>query len=160
MATYNLKQHLIEELRQGTQMYLGDLGHLPAERLNQVPMGVARTPLAFTAEVAGFNHLLAATLRGEAASMPSAEQRAEYEARFTSHESCAAHLNASVDALVGAIEALSDEEIAAEGAAPWGAQMPRAKIAAMAASHTAYHDGQLNYIQTLYGDAEDHWFGG
>ena len=34
---------------------------------------------------------------------------------------------------------------------------PRLAIAQLPATHMMYHDGQLNYIQTLYGDKEMHW---
>ena len=56
-----------------------------------------------------------------------------------------------------AITSASDEALNAVVNAPWGMPTPVFILAQIAVSHIWYHDGQLNYIQSLLGDGEVHW---
>jgi len=58
---------------------------------------------------------------------------------------------------MAALRGLSDEELDREVTAPWGAPFKALFLAGVVASHMEYHGGQVNYIQSLYGDAEMHW---
>ncbi|RYG22809.1 DUF664 domain-containing protein, partial [bacterium] len=134
-----------------------DLAHLKAEQLSASPMGVARSPLAFTAECIGFNRLVADSVAGKPTSIPSQEQREAFFASIDSLEKAQAGLKASADALAAAVEATDEATLTAEGTAPWGEPLSLYMLVYYAADHMSYHDGQVNYIQALYGDAEDHW---
>jgi hypothetical protein len=156
-ATLTLKDNLLEQLRDGGKMYVRDLGFIPADKVGECPMGCARTPLAFSAEVAGFNMMLAAMISDEAVPMPSAEERAAMENAVTSVEQASAMVTQSVEKLAQAVEALPDEALGERVTTPWGTESRRAELVNIAITHMAYHDGQINYIQTLYGDGESHW---
>lgn len=56
-----------------------------------------------------------------------------------------------------ALKNASDETLNSVVTAPWQAQVPVMILAQISVSHVWYHDGQLNYIQTLLGDGEVHW---
>ncbi len=151
------KAHLIDRLQTTCKMYLGDLAHLPEDKLGASPMGKARSPQAFTAECAGFNHMMAGLLQGEPTAMPSEEERAAFTAGFSSMAACREQLEASVQHLIAAVEGLSNEQLAEATTAPWGSPMDKFSLAEICATHMNYHDGQINYIQALYGDDQDHW---
>lgn len=151
------RESLVVQLRSAGETYLRDLGHLSADKLGVSPGGAARSALLFTAEVASFNMLIAQLIRGESPALPSAEERAAYEATVTDHASAQGAVTASVDALVAAIEGADDTQLASEITAPWGSKIVLYRLAIIAVQHMAYHDGQINYIQTLFGDTEEHW---
>lgn len=153
----SLRESLAGQLRYTSASYCRDLGFLPADKLGESAGGVARSPLAFTAEVAGFNHLIAKLVRGEEASLPSAEERTAYEATVTDLESATGAVRGSVDDLIAALESADEVQLATEITAPWGSQIVPINLVGIAVQHMAYHDGQINFIQTLLGDGEEHW---
>jgi hypothetical protein len=50
----------------------------------------------------------------------------------------------------------SDEELSSEVELPWGTRT-KLQVIYSNLAHITYHEGQLNYIQTLLGDQEDHY---
>jgi hypothetical protein len=153
----NAKQFLIDYVRKASETYLGDLSHIPQDKLNEIPMGVARPPLEFTAECIGFNSFVAKIVSGVEFARRTPEEREAFFKSIDTFDKAKAGLEDSVNELVGALSALDDEGLAKEVATPWGATMTAFALAHTAASHMSYHDGQINYIQALYGDGEIHW---
>ena len=61
------------------------------------------------------------------------------------------------ETLVSFIEAMSDEHLTGTFFWLWAdREISFAEFAFIPAWHTDYHAGQINYIQTLYGDGDDH----
>ena len=60
-------------------------------------------------------------------------------------------LKAGTDKMVGVIKSLPDSKLDVPIESPWGTYSTAA-WAAQAMTHNSYHEGQINYIQTLYGD--------
>lgn len=58
-----------------------------------------------------------------------------------------------------ALTEASDETLNKVATPPWQMDAPIYMLAQIAVSHVWYHDGQLNYIQTLLGDDKMHWMG-
>jgi len=156
-TAFDLKAFLSEIVRRNADRLASDLSHLTSEQLTASPMGVARSPLHFSAECIGFNSLVAGALAGKSSGMPSQEHRDAFFASIDSLEKAQAGLKRSADEIVTAIEGVDEAKLTAEATAPWGQPMPLYMLVYIAADHMTYHDGQANYIQTLYGDAEVHW---
>ncbi len=154
---FDVKADLIERLKSTTASYINDLKHVPEDKLGVSPMGVARSPIEFTAEVIGFNGLVVASLRGGSAEMPDQAARDAFTASIDSFAAAEAGLNRSCESLAAAIEATSLDGLMEDTMAPWGQALTKLKLSGFAVTHMVYHDGQLNYIQSLYGDAENHW---
>jgi len=57
---------------------------------------------------------------------------------------------------VAAVKGLSDKDLAREVELPWGKETVASAVGGNF-WHVTYHQGQLNYIQTLLGDREDHF---
>ncbi|MFY9234616.1 MAG: DinB family protein [Fimbriimonadaceae bacterium] len=150
------KATLIDNLRRVGGMYVNDLAHIPAEKLGESPMGAARTPLDFTAECAGFNYYVASTLKGEQITRTQ-EERDAFRNSIDSFDKAKQALEASVENLADTVSNSTHEDLAKEVVTPWGEPTTAHRLAIMCVMHMMYHDGQINYIQALYGDAENHW---
>ena len=137
--------------------YIADLTAIPDDKIGVSPMGEARSPLHFSAECAGFNGMLVSALKGEAIVMPDDAGKEAFYASIDTKEKAIAAIETSTAALVDALGTVSDEALLVEIPMYWGGSMPLYKFAHVAISHMAYHDGQLNYIQSLFGDTEVHW---
>jgi len=137
-----------------TKELLVALQYTPDDKLDWVPMGVAKTPRAIFVECAGGNRWLAAELRGEsnAAAVFEGIKADDYPTR----EALAEFVESSQAELLAAIDALSEDQLDEKRQVFWGEETLR-DLVWMGMMHTGYHVGQLNYIQTLWGDAEMHF---
>lgn len=153
----DLKSFLAEIVTAKAKTLADDLGHLSAEQLSASPMGVARTPLHFVAECIGFNMLVAGALEGKPSERPPLEEREAFFASIDTLEKARRGLEASARAIASALEKADNDRLTAQVAAPWGETLLVYRLVYAAADHMAYHDGQVNYVQSLYGDAENHW---
>lgn len=149
------KTTLLDSVRRIGGMYANDLSFVPSDKVAGCPMGSARSPLDFTAEVAGFNYYVASTLKGNSAKTP--EEREAFQKSIDSLEKARQALDSSVETLADAISSLDEEGLTREVSTPWGDTVSAYRLANMCVMHMMYHDGQINYIQTLYGDCENHW---
>ena len=157
MASFDRKAYLVEEIGNMCKSYIEDLAHIPDVKITESPMGCARNALTFTAECAGFNSWIADALGGTIAPMPSQETRDRFYASMDSREKVTTALQNSCDRIIAALQSLDDADLDEPTTAPWGASMTKFKLATMAYVHMIYHNGQVNYIQTLYGDPDNHW---
>ena len=157
--TIDAKAELLAFMDQTLHLYKVDLPHIPADKFSGSPMGVARSPQDFTAECIGYNKFAASTMRGETYPQRSPEDRAAFIASLDTPEKALSALEASVDALKSAVNGLDEKGLCETVTAPWGAQMSKYRMALSATSHMFYHEGQVTYIQALYGDNENHWAG-
>ena len=65
----------------------------------------------------------------------------------------------SCDRLSETLANVPDERLEEEIETSGGNQMPLTRIMSIPAVHIGYHWGQLAYLQTLWGDTEDHFMG-
>ena len=149
----DIKESIINQIKYTSANYLKDLGFIPDDKLSASPMGSARPPLEFTAECAGFNFYAARAINGEEQEAPTQEVRDAYFAAIDTREKANEALSSSAEALITAVQGA---DMSSEVSVAWGEPMPVARLATMCSYHMMYHDGQLNYIQTLYGDSESH----
>ncbi len=156
-TTIEAKQILTDFLDQAGRFYLTDLTHIPDDKIDVQPMGAARTVRDFTAECINFNLMAGAALRGDDNSMPSEEERASLAGLLDSKDKLKAAIEGSLQNITDALQTISEEGLARIVTAPWGEPLSAFRLAHVAATHMMYHDGQLNYIQALYGDSEVHW---
>lgn len=152
----DVKDATISALRTIEGMFVSDLKWIPADKLGASPMGSARSAADFAGEVAGFNTYVAAALlgKGNEVNMEGLPSTADLNC-----DQCSKCVSDSVQKLVDAISSISEEQFMQTVHAPWGSEMPGFELVRMAIWHMWYHDGQINYIQTLYGDTENHWMG-
>ncbi|MBM3500757.1 MAG: DinB family protein [Armatimonadetes bacterium] len=140
-----------------TQMMTGELllalQYTSDENLDWVPMGSAKTPRAIVVECAAGYQWLAAELRGEpnAAAVWESLKPEDYPTR----EALTELVQASETGFLASIGGLSEADLEQKRQVFWGEETVR-DLMWMGMIHTNYHVGQLNYIQTLWGDTEMH----
>ena len=74
-------------------------------------------------------------------------------AALDTDEKAIAGMKAATAKLVGVVRALPDDRLDVPIESPWGTYTTAA-WAAHAITHNSYHQGQVCYIQTMYGDKE------
>jgi hypothetical protein len=157
MPALNVKEYLVSSLRMQHTRLVNDLKALPNETHLRSYAGCARTPLYMIAECAWVNDWMATFLEtGKSDRLPREEQDALFGSVDTA-EKALAMLDNSVNRLAAAYEALDENTLGDITDQPLGRPTPKFAPASLPIGHMMYHDGQLNYIQTLLGDDKIHW---
>ena len=153
------KEYLHKGITMSRDFYLKDLDALPEDKLGVSPGGQARTPYDFTWEVVVVNNRVASQLKGEdPGAWPFPDGWAVAPDDVKSKETIKAKLSESVDNVLAAMDAKSEEELTNKFT-PEGQEQETtfANMCNLVAYHTGYHGAQLNYIQSMLGDMEVHW---
>ena len=143
-------QPLLKGMGMAERRFLYGLDRTPDDRLNWSPGGEAKTPLAVAGRLTGFlgffSHLLETGAMPERPSgpPPSPETR----------EAAKAAVEAAYRRLVTLIEGMREGDLARPLPTPWGTTVPAQEMLGWINGVTAYWQGQLNYIQTIYGDMD------
>lgn len=69
---------------------------------------------------------------------------------------CEAECHANSERLYKLISTLTDEQLQEMVELPWSEKASKAQVAGLQYWNLVYHQGQISYIQTLYGDVEFH----
>lgn len=156
MAAFDAKAHLRKATETGAKYIANNINAIAEDKRNEVPAGNARSPLYIVAEAASVNGMVAKMLTGETMERPSSEQTEAYLKTFDTAEKALAFLTKETDSLLAAIDALDESTLGDIIPTPIG-ERTRFGLAEIPMWHMSYHDGQLNYIQTMLGDKEMHW---
>ncbi len=157
MPDVDLKAHLHGFTERSYTLLVKDLKALPPEAHTACFAGAARAPLQFVAECAAINGRIAKFLSGVDSPSPSSEEREAFLASFDTCEKALAYLESETNTLYAAIEAVDPTTLGELSEKMFGRPMTKFAIAEIPGFHMMYHDGQLNYIQSLRGDTEMHW---
>ncbi len=156
MPDLDLKVQLRDATQRAHRLLSNDLKAIEADKTNICPGGCARTALNIVAECASVNGMVATVLAGGEYNRPSAEERDAFLNSFDTVEKTLVYLDKETERLLEAI-ASTDESTFGDEMSPFGRPMNRFGVAGLPSWHMMYHDGQLNYIQSLHGDGEMHW---
>lgn len=152
----SIKESLIELIENSGKDYVKDLESLTTDQLAACPGGAARKGADFSYEVAVVNKRVAARLRGDDPGPWPFEAWATAPESEASQEALIALITDSVEEVVTALRNLSEEDLFAPMMLGEN-ETTKFKLASMVLIHLSYHDGQLNYLQSLNGDGEIHW---
>jgi hypothetical protein len=143
-------------LMHAAETIVKDAKYIPEDKFCFCPMGCAKTAEAILREIAVGNVKLATAIKGE-------EPSAEFEAKAgqaTTIDALGALVMESAGIACAAIDTIADEDMEKLAKMPWGASFPMFVAIFLPSQHMTYHDGQINYIQTLLGDSTFHWIEG
>jgi uncharacterized damage-inducible protein DinB len=127
----------------------------PADRLTWQPLDQGRTILEQLAECAVANRKWAAILRtGQYMNLPEGTYSQAVE-RAADLSSASALLREATAELVAAIRSVPVDRLAETIDTEWG-PYAIARCCFHANWNMTYHEGQINYVQTLYGDYDEH----
>jgi hypothetical protein len=138
-------------LRRSRSRLLYGLQRVPDDRLNWSPGEQARSPLALADYFAGFLQVIAAVTRErewpDRSGLPPPPPSA-------TREEARARLDAGFRALEEAVAAVPAAELDAPTPAPWGAPIAVREWLMWGTAVMGYCQGQMNYCQLAYGDAD------
>lgn len=153
----DLKTFIGEHLHVVTKMYIQDLQAMTHEQLSYSPGSAARTAYDVTYEVVVVNRRIAARLRGEEPGpWPGGEEFMRAPAEFCNKEQVIKDMENSMEAVLAAWGAMPIDQLNEKIVVPQGETSPL-ELMSILLSHLPYHDGQLNYLQTIQGDKDVHW---
>jgi hypothetical protein len=157
MTALDPKKHLAAFTERVHGLLIKDLTAIPEDRHDECPGGCAHPALRVVAECAAVNGLVASYLStGRAERLPP-DQREAHLNSFDTAEKALAYLEQETRKLISAFECLDESTLGDRDDTFFGRPMTRFAIAELPAVHMMYHDGQLNYLQTLHGDDKIHW---
>ncbi|MBW3625872.1 MAG: hypothetical protein KY468_20965 [Armatimonadetes bacterium] len=131
---------------------------MPAEKLTWKPMDAGRSALDMIIECGAMNLFTPKIL--EARAFPDIQRgwMDSYRAENDTLDKALDLLQSGTDALVAAIQAFPAEDLDETITLPFGGGMTKSYAEVMLVPYwnMCYHQGQICYIQTLYGDREMH----
>ena len=146
----DLDAHVRDGLNEIAELWVKDLVAHRDEEIAVPASPTARSVADLTYEAIFVNRRFAARLRGEMPEpmngFPSCPER------LRSGAALAAAMRESVDAILFSLGDLQ-REIPATG----GGAVTAFEVAGFAIQHLYFHLGQVDYVQTVYGDTEVHW---
>lgn len=158
MSTINLSQFLAGKIRNAGNALHDAVAKMPEDRLSWKPEtegNSGRDALDQALECAYLNEWVAEAYKtGEMPSISWDDYKAATDAK-RNKEACVAWLKSSTEALASAIEAFPADKLGEETTDPihGGKATTWADFAIdLFYWNTVYHEGQVNYIQVLYGD--------
>lgn len=152
----DLKSYSKQNLEDARDRYLEDLSALPDSAFDLSPGGAARSPANFTYEIVCVNRRLATRMRGDDPGPFNPNLWETTPDEFRSRALASQAFSNSTEEFLEVLESIAPEEMEREIPTPSGKTTPF-DLAMFCAMHINYHDGQLNYIQSLHGDTSIHW---
>ena len=141
--------------QRGCENLIASMLAMPEDKRNWKPMGTGRTVNDLLMECILVNLKWAATLRNRAYTRVGSEIAEPLRGISADSQSLIDHLNQSTAELIDAIRSVRDDELVEMIKTPFGSYS-LADCCLIAYWNSVYHEGQINYIQTLYGDQARH----
>lgn len=150
---------LAKRLTRGqAELLVKDAGYIPEDKLIWRPVECAKSAVDILREIARSNVEIAAAIKAGPLS-PDEENIKEKAEQATSLAELGSLVKQSSELFCRVLDQLTEAALDETRTMPWGAVYPLTEAILLPASHKSYHDGQINYIQTLLGDAKFHWAG-
>jgi hypothetical protein len=157
MSTFNPITHLVSATERAATRLMNDLNAIPDDRENHCPGGCARSAVHIAAECAVVNGAVATYLTTGEVIRPTPEQRETLLAAYDTKTKARQFLSDETERLIAAIRGLDVTTLGDPASFFPTRPSDIYTVAELPAWHMMYHDGQLCYIQTLYGDTDIHW---
>lgn len=148
---------IIEENTDATEAFFHAVRKIPADKLNWKPTDSARSALEIAKEVALSTYWPMGLMTPGTKFEMTPEIMAEFTQRrdaIQSLDEAESVAKAGLEALNKEVATIPDEHLTQTMWMPFGKSndWPIHKVAGIYASNARYHIGQINYIQTCYGD--------
>lgn len=153
------QEFLVGWLKGVTGMYVADINAIPEDKWTATFGGCTRPASVQTADAVALLLWTTEALNGNILGGGEEGMMEELTKACGTKESSIATLTSASEKLGAALTGANVETLSKVVTAPWGMDAPLYMIAQIAVSHIWYHDGQLNFIQSLLGDGKVHWMG-
>ena len=144
---------------QNMEMFLRNFSHVPDDKLNWTPTPTAKSAIRIAAHTALYYGRFARMINDRKLPAPDnlaewlAERNAEEEA-ITSRAEVERAFRQGLDEVVAALDTLSPEETGMSLDSGQGWSMPMSFLMNLPGWHATLHTGQIDYLQTCWGDQE------
>lgn len=146
-----------EQFQTAIKFFKSDILALSEEQFLHSPMGKARPVCDFAYEVVVINERVRARMVGEdPGPWPFADTWALCPPELRSQKAMVEALEAGAAKVVNTFEKLGEKRAMEEVRAPGGVTTPLQQMMFLS-MHTMYHDGQINYLQSMQGDDKMNW---
>lgn len=142
-----------------SDMYQKDVRAIPEEKWLSTHGGCTRSGCDLTADAIGMLIWTTEALKGNVVILDETYVTPQLKDACSTRNGACASLVSACEGFSAALANAGDEALNALVTPPWRMDAPLFMIAQIAVSHVWYHDGQLNYIQSLLGDDKVHWMG-
>jgi uncharacterized damage-inducible protein DinB len=149
-----------ETTQRGHDRLLNTLGATHDDKLDWSPSSTSKSALGLVSHSAEANFFFAKVIGGEeippVKSVEDADEKMKAAAKqLTTRDQAVHRLEESVAALMAAIDKLSSADLDKDVVLPFRT-MPMNFAISIPGMHMANHASQIDYIQTIYGDAQNH----
>ncbi len=151
------------DVRQSSARLLHLLSFVPDDKLDWSPAATSRSSIRIVAHCGVVNAMFAQVITGtlpEEFLSPKqvfAHAVAE-EAKFTTREGVVSYVHETTAQLCAAMDTVTTVNIGSAPNSPFG-PMPMPFWLSVAGQHALAHSGQLEYLQTIWGDLDPHFAG-
>ncbi len=150
-------------VQKSTADFLNTLSFVPDDKLTFTPSNTSRHALWIAGHCAQANKAFAAGIRGEALQMP--ENPADFSKMVwvagkdtTTREQAIELLNQSTVEILDALDTMTPERFETSIKMAFG-ELPMAFWITIPSLHMGGHARQIDYLQTIWGDTQDHMMG-
>jgi hypothetical protein len=148
------------ETEQASAQLLKTFEFVPEDRQTWSPSPTARTALRIVAHCGAANFAFAALLRGDGWGLSMDPQEAMAQIRssgsdVSTREGAVESVRESTAAVLAALDGATPERVESAAPTPFG-PFPYTLCMAFPADHMSGHARQIDYLQTIWGDEEDH----
>lgn len=151
-----MNEALIGPIKMAGGVFAKDLEAMSPEMLSASPGGQARTGYDIAYEITEGNRAFVERVAGTFTPRERSGRWMTCPTEQCKKEEIVADFRASVDAVTSLLASLEPADLDRIVAGPMG-ETAIGRLAAFLPMHMMYHSGQLNYIQTLFGDDAFHW---
>lgn len=137
-----------------TRQIIMGLQFTPEDKRTQQMGPCARAPLAIFLECAHTYRMAAKLIKGEAADWEAEMPKME---DYVTFDAAKAYIEQTESEFIAALDTAVNRDLNETIDPGWGHPFTLAQFIMLPSYHTAYHNGQLNYIQCLLGDKEFHF---
>lgn len=144
---------------EGMEMFLRNFSYVPDDKLNWSPTPTAKSALRVAAHTALYAGRFARMIRERA--VPVVTDLAAWEAQvaseelmITTREEVERVFRAGTDEVLSALDTVTPEDLESTLDSGQGWSMPMRFVVALPGWHATLHTGQIDFIQTCYGDQE------
>lgn len=147
---------LVGQIKSLGGLFAKDVASMTSEMLSNSPGGVARTGYDLIYEVTTVNRLVADHASGKRPVFKAPDGWMMAPASFMNKDHALIEFSRSVDDVAASLSSCTEERLSEVVDTPMG-KSTLLDFAQILPVHIMYHSGQLNYIQTIHGDAVLHW---
>lgn len=146
-------QALIASTNAAVDALIATARRMPEDKLTWSVMDLGRTAMDQLQECANAPDMFLPILKpGYVSKYKSYEEAGEAQKQWDTLDKVEAALRASTAELCEAIAEISPDRLGEMHMLPWGQEFSLGAIAGFHQWNVIYHVGQINFIQTLYGD--------